>query len=190
MKFDDSAYAQLCDSLRQEAGEQVEHIGAVLLTLERGEPGAPREKLLDDAFRQAHNLKGAASSLAFGVTAHLAHEIESMLAALRRGTIADPRRAYDALHGSLTAVAAALAADPAGPVPPVVKDALDVLGAALAAAGAPDPSATPVPVSSAGAATSAVSKAPALPPSQSSVSSVSAVSPVPGAPPSPPAAPS
>ena len=58
MTSDDDSFATLCETLREEAGEQIERIGAILIDLEKGGTGTRSRALLDEAFRQAHNLKG------------------------------------------------------------------------------------------------------------------------------------
>jgi two-component system chemotaxis sensor kinase CheA len=131
MSLDDAAFEALCETLRNEAFEQVERIGTALLLIERGAEGVAREQLLEEAFRQAHNLKGAASSLGFGHTARLAHAIESVLASLR--TI-DPDRSpevFDTLNAGLSTVHHALRIDPSPEYDPVISEALDALEAIL-----------------------------------------------------------
>jgi two-component system chemotaxis sensor kinase CheA len=127
MALDDAAFEALCETLRNEAFEQVERIGTALLLIERGAEGAAREQLLEEAFRQAHNLKGAASSLGFGHTARLAHAVESVLASLR--TI-DPDRSpevFDTLNAGLSTVHHALRIDPSSEHDPVVSEAIEAL---------------------------------------------------------------
>jgi len=131
MALDDAAFEALCETLRNEAFEQVERIGTALLLIERGAEGAAREQLLEEAFRQAHNLKGAASSLGFGHTARLAHAVESVLASLR--TI-DPDRSpevFDTLNAGLSTVHHALRIDPSPEDDPVVSEAIEALEAIL-----------------------------------------------------------
>ena len=53
MKPGDEAYQALCGTLREEAKEQVERIGAALLEIERGADVRRTRALLEEAFRQA-----------------------------------------------------------------------------------------------------------------------------------------
>jgi two-component system chemotaxis sensor kinase CheA len=131
MALDDAAFEALCETLRNEAFEQVERIGTALLLIERGAEGAAREQLLEEAFRQAHNLKGAASSLGFGHTARLAHAVESVLASLRN---IDPDRSpevFDTLNAGLSTVHHALRIDPSPEHDPVISEAIEALEAIL-----------------------------------------------------------
>lgn len=127
MKPGDAVYEELCQTLRQEASEQVERIGAALLELEQGPTGQEREALVQEAFRQAHNLKGAASSLGFTLTARLAHAIESLLDDLRDASrdAADPL--LDAVHQGLAAVNDAIEADPEAKSDPRVTPVIEEL---------------------------------------------------------------
>lgn len=101
MTSDDDSFAALCETLREEAGEQIERIGAILIDLEKGGTGAHARALLDEAFRQAHNLKGAAGSLGFPTTARLAHALESALADVRERPGAATPELFDLVHRGL-----------------------------------------------------------------------------------------
>jgi chemotaxis protein histidine kinase CheA len=105
---DDETFQLLCATLREEAGEQVERIGAVLLEVERGADGSRARALLDEAFRQAHNLKGAAGSLGFTLTAALAHALENALGDVRGVPASKARSLFDVLHQALSLVPATL----------------------------------------------------------------------------------
>ena len=142
MDENDAAYAALCDTLRIEAGEQTERIGLALLELEAGAGAAPSRQVVDGAFRDAHNLKGAAASLGFTLTARLAHALESALELLRSPTAPsapsapnapdasrDVELPFDALHQGLSAIPASLA-DPGATSSPVVDRAIEALDAA------------------------------------------------------------
>jgi two-component system chemotaxis sensor kinase CheA len=123
----DPGYAELCETLRNEAREQIERMGSALMELEGGVAGSERASVLEEAFRQAHNLKGAAGSLGFRLTARLAHAVESALDALKASDAADPAAMFDALHSGLTALEAALAADPDAESEPKVAAAVEQL---------------------------------------------------------------
>jgi two-component system chemotaxis sensor kinase CheA len=144
MDDQDAAYAALSDTLRLEAAEQTERIGAALLELEAGAGPERTRALVDGAFRDAHNLKGAAGSLGFTLTARLAHVMESALALLRSGA-AVTELPLDALHQGLSAIPAALAVDPGATSSPVVDRAIEALGAALRAPPPPSGAQPPSP---------------------------------------------
>jgi len=104
MSTDDEAFQVLCATLREEAGEQIERIGAVLLEVERSGSGSRSRALLDEAFRQAHNLKGAAASLGFVLTSRLAHAMETALSEVRDIPPKKSQALFDLLHRALSVV--------------------------------------------------------------------------------------
>lgn len=127
MPLDDAAFESLCETLRNEATEQIERIGTALLLIERGAEGSARDQLIDEAFRQAHNLKGAAASLGFAQTARLAHAIESVLATLRGDDDARTPEVFDTLNAALSTVPHALRVDPIEAPDPVITEAIQAL---------------------------------------------------------------
>jgi len=129
MPLDDAAFEALCETLRNEATEQVERIGTALLLIERGAEGGAKDQLIDEAFRQAHNLKGAAASLGFAQTARLAHAIESVLASLRADDDARTPEVFDTLNAALSTVPHALRIDPSETSDIVVTEAINALEA-------------------------------------------------------------
>jgi two-component system chemotaxis sensor kinase CheA len=141
---DDEAYQALCVTLREEAAEQVERIGAALLEIERGVGDERLVTLLEQSFREAHNLKGAAGSLGFSLTSSLAHAIESVLGKLRK---VDPRNsleAFDLLHQGLSVVDRALALGPQVSADPTVTPLIEKLERyQLASPAPPRPTADP-----------------------------------------------
>lgn len=143
MSADDDAFQLLCATLREEAGEQVERIGAVLLEVERGADGSRGRALLDEAFRQAHNLKGAAGSLGFSHTARLAHALETALGEIRNVPATKARSLFDVLHQGLSLVPKTLETDPATDPPLEVTRVINQLIASSASLRPPRPSATP-----------------------------------------------
>lgn len=124
MPLDDAAFEALCETLRNEAMEQIERIGTALLLIERGAEGSAKDQLIDEAFRQAHNLKGAAASLGFVQTARLAHAIESVLAHLRADDDARTPEVFDTLNAALSTVPHALRVDPSEIADDVVSEAI------------------------------------------------------------------
>jgi two-component system chemotaxis sensor kinase CheA len=69
---------------KEETADNVRTITDGLLTLERS-PGD--RATLDSVFRAAHTVKGSARLLGFGQVANLGHAMESLLGALRTGTL-------------------------------------------------------------------------------------------------------
>ena len=127
MKPGDEAYEALCATLREEAQEQVERIGSALLEIEQGVDQQRLSELLEQSFREAHNLKGAAGSLGFGLTSALAHAIESVLGRLRQMDPQASLEAFDILHQGLSVVETALAAGPEATTDRVVTSIIERL---------------------------------------------------------------
>jgi len=143
MKPGDDAYEALCATLREEAAEQVERIGAALLEIEQGVDAERLSELLDQSFREAHNLKGAAGSLGFGLASSLAHAIESVLGQLRQMDADASLEAFDVLHQGLSVVEVALVAGPEALTDPAVSPIIDRLQNYRPAPRTPAPTATP-----------------------------------------------
>ncbi|MCC7541093.1 MAG: hybrid sensor histidine kinase/response regulator, partial [Deltaproteobacteria bacterium] len=118
---------ELAHSMREEARDQTERIGSALLRIENGVSAQEMEALLEDSMRQAHNLKGTASSLGFTLTAKLAHAIESVLAQVRRLRPETAILTFDVLHRGLSAVDAALAVEPGTDSAPAVTATIELL---------------------------------------------------------------
>ena len=69
---------QLLEIFEIELAEQVEVITTVLLDLEKGIQGEDRQKALDNMFRAAHNIKGAAGGVNVDPVAEISHELETL----------------------------------------------------------------------------------------------------------------
>jgi two-component system chemotaxis sensor kinase CheA len=109
----------LRELFRTESAEHLQHLDEALLRLEK----APRDKaLLEEAFREAHSLKGAARMLGLDAVLTLAHQIEDVLNSARRGKQVLSAANFETTSKQLLElrqrVSAALAGEPAaGPVP-------------------------------------------------------------------------
>lgn len=77
-----------------ESQENLRRLSQALLELERAGPGSA---VLDEAFRAAHTIKGAAAMMGFGEVAELAHILEDRLEELRRPGSALDRDLVDEL---------------------------------------------------------------------------------------------
>jgi two-component system, chemotaxis family, sensor kinase CheA len=105
------------DDLRElfqsESAEQLARLGAIALELER----APDARgLIDEAFRLAHNLKGNARLLGYAGVERVAHALEDVLGAARRGALRIAAPHVDLLCASVDALrelCVAASSDPA-----------------------------------------------------------------------------
>lgn len=78
---------KLLAAFQTEYREHLERIRAILNTWELPE-GMPESPGLDEAFRRAHSLKGAARAVDLPSVEHLAHRLETLLAQVRDGALA------------------------------------------------------------------------------------------------------
>ena len=98
MAIDDRAWNDLLETFRQELLEHCAVLSRTLLALEK-EPGeADRRRHLDEAFRAAHSLKGAARAVAMEHVERLAHGVEDVLAAAREGGLELTPPLFDRLY--------------------------------------------------------------------------------------------
>ncbi len=105
----------LLATFREEAVGYVESFTAGLLALEQGIPPTERHNLLDELFRQAHSLKGAAQVTGLMATRDLAHDMESALDAMRRSEVAPEPIAFDPLYQLIDSIGRSVKSDVAPP---------------------------------------------------------------------------
>ncbi len=102
--LDPAIIRQLLETFRVQMEERLQTITSDLLALERhDEPGA-RAPLLESMFRAAHNIKGAARGVGLEASAELAHAIEDLFAAWKRGERGVEPGAVDACLRALDAL--------------------------------------------------------------------------------------
>lgn len=89
------------EAFLEETGEQLQALEERLIRLEKN-PGD--RGCLDEIFRLAHTLKGNAATVGLKDMAELAHRMEDLLGALRRGAVAVGPEVVDALLNSLDAL--------------------------------------------------------------------------------------
>jgi len=85
MDLDPKLFQQLVDAFKVELEEQLQIITDGLLQLEKKRQGAEvRRQTLDNVFRAAHNIKGAAKGVGVEAVSTISHALESLLSALRQ----------------------------------------------------------------------------------------------------------
>lgn len=90
-KHDDDLMRKLLQTFQVEATEHVQTLNQVLLELERQPDTETQTSLLEEAFRAAHSLKGAARAVTLSNIELLAHHMEDILKLAREGfVILDP----------------------------------------------------------------------------------------------------
>jgi two-component system chemotaxis sensor kinase CheA len=113
---------QLLSSFRAELAEHVQTMNDGLLALEQGTvTGEQRQSTLEDVFRAAHSLKGAARAMGITVVEQLAHALESVLACLQRETIEPTPELFTACYQALDAIQAVQVTYEAGEITPPVQ---------------------------------------------------------------------
>lgn len=90
MSFDPEFMQLLRETFRAELADQLQQITDGLLRLEKGVAGDARQDVLNNVFRCAHNIKGAARGIDATHIADLAHQIESLFSAFRSGRPVEP----------------------------------------------------------------------------------------------------
>ena len=88
---------------RAESREHVNRITELLLALERGEV---EEAELEELFRAAHSLKGSASTLGVNRVAEIAHAMEDVFGAVKRGEFGYDEKANTEILTALDAISA------------------------------------------------------------------------------------
>lgn len=136
---------RLLNNFRAELAEHIQTMTDGLLKLEQGAVSGQqgpelaegqRQATLEDIFRAAHSLKGAARALGVTAIEQLAHALEDLLDALRRDALQPSPELFDACYRGLDAIQAVQAAYESGETTPPVQ-ALQAL-TALAAFRPPD----------------------------------------------------
>lgn len=102
--LDNDLLQELLNTFRAEAAEHLQAINQSLLKLERAPEESVRTKILQDAFRAAHSLKGAARAVSQQEIEALAHTMESVFQQARDAGLALGADICDVLYDSLDAI--------------------------------------------------------------------------------------
>ncbi len=102
--LDDDIMQQLRATFKVEAAEHIQAMNRVLLALEENPEGKERTQLLEEIFREAHSLKGAAGAADFPEVESTAHKLESAFGASKSGKIKLTRDLCDVLYEGIDAV--------------------------------------------------------------------------------------
>jgi len=99
---------QLLKSFRAELSEHIRTMTDGLLAMEQGRADPPtgigKRATLDNTFRAAHSLKGAARAMGVTAIEQLAHALENILDGLRRETLQPSSDLYTACYQALDAI--------------------------------------------------------------------------------------
>ncbi|MCP4543847.1 MAG: hybrid sensor histidine kinase/response regulator [Chloroflexi bacterium] len=110
---------QLISSFRIELAEHVQTMNDGLLSLEQGTvEGDQRQTTLENIFRAAHSLKGAARAMGVTMVEQLAHALESVLDDLQNNIVQPSTRLFTACYKSVDAILVVQEAYEAGETTP------------------------------------------------------------------------
>lgn len=104
-------------TFRIEADEHVQTISAGLLELEQSPAAAQERAIVEQVFRAAHSLKGAARAVEFAEIETLCGALEDRFASWKRGDGQPSPAELDTLHRKLGAIAALIVPQTAGAAP-------------------------------------------------------------------------
>jgi two-component system, chemotaxis family, sensor kinase CheA len=102
--LDDDIMRQLRATFQVEAAEHIQAMNRILLVLEENPEGDNRIELLQEIFREAHSLKGAAGAVDLGEVEATAHKLENSFGAAKAGRIKLTRDLCDVLYAGIDAV--------------------------------------------------------------------------------------
>jgi len=114
MSLDEDLLRQLMASFREELTERLAAINAGLLALEQGPAQEHRTQILEELFRHVHSLKGAARAVNLKPIEELAHGMEDVFGAAKRGSIRLTSALFDLLYQGLDLIGAAMAGAESG----------------------------------------------------------------------------
>lgn len=95
---------QLINTFKVEQKEHLQKISEGLLILEKNPQTETRQALLEEIFREAHSLKGAARAVGLVTIESLGHGLEDLLLNAKEGRLAFSAELFDLLYETLDAV--------------------------------------------------------------------------------------
>ncbi len=109
---------RLINSFKAEQSEHIQKISQGLLALEKNPGNEERQKLLNEIFREAHSLKGAARAVNLTTVESLGHAMEEILLKARDGQLSFSADLFDLLYQALDGVELLMARLEAGQAAP------------------------------------------------------------------------
>ncbi|MGQ0601624.1 MAG: Hpt domain-containing protein, partial [Anaerolineales bacterium] len=95
MKFSDNFLPELLAIFAVEAQEHIQAINQHLLVLEKSPDTEQAGLVLEEIFREAHSLKGAARAVNLETVGLVAHELETLFGHLREGQVRSSPELFD-----------------------------------------------------------------------------------------------
>jgi len=120
----DDFLKKLLATFKVEADEHLKAISAGLLELEKMPAGERQAEIIEQVFREAHSLKGAARAVNLTEIESVCHALESVFAALKNGQLTDSQSLFDLLQEAIDAVGALLSTEGTAASGPAIAAAL------------------------------------------------------------------
>lgn len=105
MPLDEAFLRRLRATFDAEAQEHIEAMNRLVVDLERDEAPQRRSDLLEEIFREAHSLKGAARAVGLDAVETMAHDLESLLSNARAGKAALSPDVFSRIYETLDRIA-------------------------------------------------------------------------------------
>lgn len=105
MPLDEAFLRRLRATFDAEAQEHIEAMNRLVVDLERDEVPQRRSDLLEEIFREAHSLKGAARAVGLDAVETMAHDLESLLSNARAGKAALSPDVFSRIYETLDRIA-------------------------------------------------------------------------------------
>jgi two-component system chemotaxis sensor kinase CheA len=121
MKLSKEARQKLINCFKTEQIQHVKKINEGLLALEKCPMGNERQALLNEVFREAHSLKGAAQAVGMTIMQNLGLSLEDLLLNAREGHLIFSPELFDLFYQALDAVELLVARVEAGEPTPSAK---------------------------------------------------------------------
>lgn len=113
---------QIISSFKTEVAEHIQTLNDGILAIEKGlDDREKRKETLDNVFRAAHSLKGAARAIGVSAIEQLAHALEDILGAMQREAVTLSPGLFSACYQAIDAVGMVLAAYDAGETAPPIQ---------------------------------------------------------------------
>ena len=94
----------LIQTFKTEAGEHIDKISNLLVTIEQDKSTIPTDKDVEDVFREMHSLKGGARSLGFTTLERICMEMESIFSIWKNKAFFYELELFNFFHSSLTII--------------------------------------------------------------------------------------
>ncbi|MEK7361748.1 MAG: Hpt domain-containing protein, partial [Pseudomonadota bacterium] len=106
---DEDFLKRLLATFRVEAGEHIQAMSSGLVELEKMPAGEERSETVENIYREAHSLKGAARAVNLAEMETLCHVMESVFAELKSNRVDATPALFDLLNQTLEALGGLLA---------------------------------------------------------------------------------